>query len=310
MKPVSTDFDDLLQEGVTTLCKLLRLTPQGRDTLYLTDHDRDIVYGGNTYVAAHSFILSSLDNALGTASLNFEIDLLLGDVITRNDVERGIYAEASIEIDAIFWDHIAAGVMPLATGLVSDGTLPTKNKATLSCSGFVAKSTHPLTEQYSINCRADFCDERCGLDIADFTHGPYTVTSVTGSLTIAATMAGITAGLLNLGHVQWLTGNNAGRTSDIQINTTGSIRMLIRPTLEVQVGDTFTVTEGCDKTLATCKNRFNNELNFRGEPFVPGQDFATSPTQQSISADGGNPGSGVLVPHGPTDDSWDWSIYL
>ena len=28
---------------------------------------------------------------------------------------------------------------------------------------------------------------------------------------------------------------------------------------------------GCDKRLATCSERFSNVLNFRGEPYVPGQ---------------------------------------
>jgi uncharacterized phage protein (TIGR02218 family) len=40
-----------------------------------------------------------------------------------------------------------------------------------------------------------------------------------------------------------------------------------------QVGDTFTLTAGCDHRKDTCKNKFNNLVNFRGEPFVPGQDI-------------------------------------
>ena len=29
---------------------------------------------------------------------------------------------------------------------------------------------------------------------------------------------------------------------------------------------------GCDKSLATCRDRFDNLVNFRGEPYVPGLD--------------------------------------
>jgi len=32
------------------------------------------------------------------------------------------------------------------------------------------------------------------------------------------------------------------------------------------------VHPGCDKRLTTCINKFNNINNFRGEPYVPGQD--------------------------------------
>jgi uncharacterized phage protein (TIGR02218 family) len=40
----------------------------------------------------------------------------------------------------------------------------------------------------------------------------------------------------------------------------------------IQVGDTFTYAPGCDKTRETCCNKFNNILNFRGFPDIPGMD--------------------------------------
>ncbi len=40
----------------------------------------------------------------------------------------------------------------------------------------------------------------------------------------------------------------------------------------VQVGDTFTIVAGCDKSRETCASKFNNILNFRGFPDVPGVD--------------------------------------
>jgi uncharacterized phage protein (TIGR02218 family) len=33
--------------------------------------------------------------------------------------------------------------------------------------------------------------------------------------------------------------------------------------------------EGCDKTIGTCAQRFNNAVNFRGEPYLPGNDALT-----------------------------------
>ena len=38
-------------------------------------------------------------------------------------------------------------------------------------------------------------------------------------------------------------------------------------------GDTFAVSAGCDKRFAICRDRFNNALNFRGFPHIPGNDF-------------------------------------
>jgi uncharacterized phage protein (TIGR02218 family) len=44
----------------------------------------------------------------------------------------------------------------------------------------------------------------------------------------------------------------------------------------IAIGDDYTISAGCDKQLATCKTKFNNVVNFRGFPHVPGQDMMVS----------------------------------
>ena len=43
----------------------------------------------------------------------------------------------------------------------------------------------------------------------------------------------------------------------------------------VATGDTATVTAGCRKTFAICKSKFDNHVNFRGFPLIPGTDVVT-----------------------------------
>ena len=52
----------------------------------------------------------------------------------------------------------------------------------------------------------------------------------------------------------------------------------------IAVGDTFKAIAGCDKTFSTCYTNFNNALNFRGEPYVPGMDklLSTSSTTNTM----------------------------
>ncbi len=40
-------------------------------------------------------------------------------------------------------------------------------------------------------------------------------------------------------------------------------------------GDGGTAVAGCRKTLATCKSKFGNVVNFRGFPHIPGVDVVT-----------------------------------
>ncbi len=52
----------------------------------------------------------------------------------------------------------------------------------------------------------------------------------------------------------------------------GEIEIFLPAGYAIAIGDTFRTHPGCDKRLDTCINRFNNTLNFRREPYVPGQD--------------------------------------
>ncbi len=50
----------------------------------------------------------------------------------------------------------------------------------------------------------------------------------------------------------------------------------------MQAGDAFTIRPGCDKSFATCRAKFDNAVNFRGFPHVPGTDQVLSyPDAQS-----------------------------
>jgi len=49
------------------------------------------------------------------------------------------------------------------------------------------------------------------------------------------------------------------------------------------------VRSGCDKSFATCRNKFSNSENFRGFPHMPGNDFIVRlPRQGEPGLDGGS----------------------
>ncbi|WP_353285542.1 phage BR0599 family protein [Wolbachia endosymbiont (group B) of Agrotis puta] len=39
--------------------------------------------------------------------------------------------------------------------------------------------------------------------------------------------------------------------------------------IKISTGDKYSILAGCDKAFLTCKNKFNNTVNFRGEPYIP-----------------------------------------
>ena len=56
----------------------------------------------------------------------------------------------------------------------------------------------------------------------------------------------------------------------------------------VNVGDAFAITAGCDKQFATCKAKFANAANFRGFPYMPGNDAVVALPKHNQTMDGGS----------------------
>jgi hypothetical protein len=75
------------------------------------------------------------------------------------------------------------------------------------------------------------------------------------------------------GTVKFTSGQNTGKTIEI-INwdqATGLVTMFEGFPYPIESGDQLELAQGCNKMFATCQ-LYGNEVNFRGEPHVPGQD--------------------------------------
>ena len=84
----------------------------------------------------------------------------------------------------------------------------------------------------------------------------------------------------NYGVVQWETGLNAGIGMEIKDYTSTSARVeLFLPMRRViAIGDKIRLFPGCPRYLAICLSKFDNVINYRGFPHVPGNDYlATYP---------------------------------
>lgn len=76
------------------------------------------------------------------------------------------------------------------------------------------------------------------------------------------------------GVCKFLTGANADRAIEIAqwTQATRTTKTLFPLPVQPEVGDLCVISVGCNKSIKICKEKFDNILNFRGEPFVPGTD--------------------------------------
>ena len=77
------------------------------------------------------------------------------------------------------------------------------------------------------------------------------------------------------GSFLFLNGANGGIRTSVKSAVPGVSWTLRCPAPATPAaGDSFVVYWGCDHTVQTCANAFNNAANFRGFPNVPPPEFA------------------------------------
>jgi hypothetical protein len=80
-------------------------------------------------------------------------------------------------------------------------------------------------------------------------------------------------GYFAYGSVTFTSGANAGLSMEVRSFAPGAIELILPMPRSVAIGDQFTIVAGCDRTMGTCSGRFANLNNFRGEPYIPGNDI-------------------------------------
>src|SRR3546814_12521994 len=81
------------------------------------------------------------------------------------------------------------------------------------------------------------------------------------------------AGTMAFGELMWMEGPACGLASPV-IGEEGTVLALAEvPPFDVAAPVRVRLVEGCDKQLATCRARFGNAVNFRGEAPLPGTDL-------------------------------------
>jgi uncharacterized phage protein (TIGR02218 family) len=257
-----------------------------------TDFDRDLVFDAITYKAASGFTASAIEGQLGLAVSNLDCSgALSSDALTEDDLYSGRYDDAAVTIYLVNWSDVAQRV------IVRSGSMGQVSRGKLAFSaelrGLTAKLDQPAGRIFQRTCPWDLGDARCTVNLSGAgLSGTGTVSQVLDAFEFLATgLAGVGSGALTRGKIVWTSGLNNFLAVDIKAHSSNAgvsrVAIALPMGMPVAVGDSFSATVGCDKSLATCKDRFNNLVNFGGFPHMPGNDFALSHPNQGDGNDGG-----------------------
>ena len=79
------------------------------------------------------------------------------------------------------------------------------------------------------------------------------------------------------GLVTFTSGANSGLSAKVKTFAANTVTLSLPMISTPEPGDAITVVAGCRKRLEDCSGKFNNVLNFQGEPHLPGVDQITAP---------------------------------
>lgn len=293
MKTLPAGMQTHLDSGATTLCWCWKLTPLGATAQGFTDHDTDVTFDGVTYEASSGFTASEIDSTLGLAVDNLAVMGALSDAtLNEADLAAGRYDNADIEIWRANW------ASPDQRVLMRKGNLGEVKRGhtgfTAEMRGLAAQLNQETGRVFAFSCDADLGDARCTIDLTNAAfHGTGAVIAASDArrFTVSGLDAFAKAWFAG-GKLVWTGGANAARAMDVKrhaVSGTNVTLELWQPMSEALApGDAFTITAGCDKQFTTCKAKFANAANFRGQPYMIGNDAVIAYPTQRAPLDGGS----------------------
>jgi uncharacterized phage protein (TIGR02218 family) len=271
-------LDAAVQFEVTTLAHLIEITRQDGFVLRLTDCDFDLTVDGNLYRSDIGFTATALligMNLNQTQGLTLDIGLQ-SDGITKSDLRMRRYDASSVLYYECDFTQPTDSKLLLFKGQIGRATYKDTGGAELEVLPFTDDNVRFADEVYSQTCRHSLGDSGCRFPVLSF-GVTFTVTQVVNSTSFIVDTFGPTAAgrpdedYFGQGQLKWLTGDNEDWTSDILkgVFATTTLTTFFPAPVAVKVGDTGLMYPGCNKQLSTCFSKYDNVLNFGGEPYAP-----------------------------------------
>lgn len=254
-------------EAVATFWRIQR--PDGV-AIALTSHDRDLWFNGMLHCSSPGMVPSAVRRSSDLSSDSAEVQgALTHDSISAADLVSGRFDGARIEIGVVDWETLESAVLYRGfMGSIAEeagGFQAELESVKAALEADVVPRTSPT-------CRAQFCGLGCTLNPSKFTHeGRLSAVDLESNM-VSFTTA-IPAEKFEFGSLRWIDGPHAGLSMEIKSAQASWLILDVSLDPELKPGSRALLREGCDHTLATCRDRFNNAINFRGEPFLPGNDL-------------------------------------
>jgi uncharacterized phage protein (TIGR02218 family) len=278
VKQASPALVALLQSGRQfVMADLYTFTLVGGAVLRYSAAPTALTANGYSFALGPKFERSKTKTVIGTQVDELEIMVypeptdLVGGTPFLAAVWQGQFDGALLQLERAFmpsYGDTSAGTAVLFAGRVSDADCSRTGVDIKVRSHLELLNIQMPRRLWQSACTFTFGDAMCQFDrasmAADFACGAGSTASA-----IATSLSPTPATLYNQGTIVATSGANAGASRTIRQLAGGRVQVTLAFLSPVAAGDQFRLLPGCDRTLASCTNVFNNASHFGGFPYIP-----------------------------------------
>ncbi len=233
--------------------------------------------GGFTFAIGPKFERSKTKTVIGTQVDELEIKIypeptdLVGSFSFLEAMWLGQFDGALVQLERAFmpaYGDTSPGTVILFAGRVSDIDC-SRTGVDLRCRSHLELLNIQMPRRlWQSSCTHTFGDAMC---LFDRTALQATIACLAGSTqtAIATGVAPSPTTLYDQGTIIAVDGANAGASRTISQLAGGIVSVRKAFLSSIATGDLFQLLPGCDRTVATCTNVFNNAVHFGGFPYIP-----------------------------------------
>jgi uncharacterized phage protein (TIGR02218 family) len=286
-KSATPELIALLNSGTQLVyADLYQITLVGGGFLYYTGADKliNLPWLGRTYLVGPLIKRGRTRMQVGVQVDSLDISLSAPDSVQVNSkplmafIAAGGLDGARIELARAFmpsWQVDPVGALLMFSGRVNDVSMGRYEARISVQSDLELLDTQVPRNLYQPGCVNTLYDTACGVNRASLTVTSAVSGGITPTRSRFSAALGQAAGYFELGVASFTTGPNAGVARTVKSFASGVVETIAPFPFAPQVGNSFTIVPGCDKTVATCNGRFSNKLRFRGFPFIPKPETVT-----------------------------------
>jgi uncharacterized phage protein (TIGR02218 family) len=266
----------LLITATASLC--LRIVPVTGSPIYLTDHPRDLVMSGHTYLSTAGYQFTGQSATAGFSPASVDIEGIAGaSGLSRAAVGSGLFDGARCYVFATSWAAPVEDQEPVVAGIFGKATL-LDHRFQIGGVSLIDALNQTVGQTYGAQCPKLFCGTEyagCGVSLAANTVTG-TLSSVTSASVFTASARTEAADTFGAGTIQFTSGPNAGLKALEIKSFAGGVITTFEPFYYLPVaGNAYSMVRGCRKRLSDCQARWNgsgtfsNVANFGGFPWIP-----------------------------------------